>query len=316
MGRESTSPTAHAGRYAPSPTGPLHHGSLVAALASFLQARAHGAPWYMRIDDLDTSRVVAGAAAEILRTLERFGLYWDGPVMYQSRRGEAYAEALQRLCANGRLFDCACSRREVRNGAPGLEGPIYPGTCRQGVAPGRTPRSIRIKVDDAPIIITDRVQGLYRQNLATDIGDFVLRRADGIVAYQLATVVDDAAQGVTEVVRGADLLSSTPRQMFLHAELGQPLPNYSHAPLLMDSKGRKLGKSNGALALDASHRSRELVAVLAMLGQAPPLELADAAVDQVMRWAIAHWNIDAVPRRRAAMVTAAGKARDNPGIEQ
>jgi len=307
---ESSGPSGHIGRYAPSPNGPLHRGSLLAALASFLQARAHGARWHVRIDDLDTPRVVPGAAADILRTLERFGLYWDGAVMYQSQRAAAYADVLHRLRAQGDVFDCGCSRRETRTGPLGLEGPIYPGTCRHGLPAGRHPRSLRARVGAAPIIVVDRIQGRYAQNLAADVGDFVLRRADGIVAYQLATVVDDAAQGITEVVRGADLLSSTPRQMFLHRTLGQSPPAYAHLPLLLDARGCKLGKSNGALALDPAHRSRELVTVLDLLGQAPPAGLAGATVEQIITWAIAHWTIAAVPSRRAVTATDPGRGRN------
>lgn len=289
---------AHAGRYAPSPTGELHKGSLLAALASFLQAKAHGAPWYMRIDDLDTPRMVSGAASRILRTLEAFGLCWDGPVLYQSQRHSAYVEALARLRAQGRLFDCGCTRREAQTGPPGLDGPIYPGTCRAGLPAGREPRSMRVVVDDKPVVIADRIQGRYQQNLATDIGDFVVRRADGIVAYQLATVVDDAAQGVAEVVRGADLLSSTPRQLFLGRALGYAEHSYAHVPLLVDEQGQKLGKSNGSLALNARRRGDELVAALSSLGQGPLPELAVEPIERIIEWAIEHWSVAAVPAQR------------------
>lgn len=303
---------AHVGRYAPSPTGELHLGSLAAALAAFLQARAHAAAWYMRIDDLDTPRVLPGAAKRILHTLEDFGLYWDGPVLYQSQRGRAYADALRLLRARGRLFDCGCSRRRARSGPAGLEGPIYPGTCRNGIPAGREPRSIRVRVDHAPVTVVDRIQGAYSQNLATDIGDFVLRRADGLAAYQLATVVDDAAQGVAEVVRGADLLSSTPRQIFLHRMLGQRTPGYAHVPLLVDGAGCKLGKSNGAVALDSRNRGRELVTVLESLGQAPAEELADAPVEQIIDWAIANWRVDKVPARASTYVAGSNCRTDHP----
>lgn len=293
---------AHAGRYAPSPTGELHKGSLLAALASFLQAKAHGAPWYMRIDDLDTPRTVSGAASSILRTLEAFGLCWDGPVLYQSQRHSAYVEALAGLRAQGRLFDCGCTRREAQTGPPGLDGPIYPGTCRAGLPAGHEARSIRVVVDDERVTITDRIQGFYQQNLAVDIGDFVLCRADGIVAYQLATVVDDAAQGVAEVVRGADLLSSTPRQLFLGRALGYAEHSYAHVPLLVDEQGEKLGKSNGSLALDARRRGDELVAALALLGQKPTPDLAAEPVDAIVQWGIDHWRLQAVPAQRRIVV--------------
>jgi len=270
----------------------------MAALASFLQARAHGGAWRLRIDDLDTPRVKPGAARQILRTLELFGLCWDGPVLYQSTRSAAYADALRRLRSRGCLFDCGCSRRETRTGPPGLEGPIYPGTCRHGMPVGRQARSVRIRAPDAVMTVADRVQGRYRQNLARDIGDFVLRRADGFVAYQLATVVDDAAQGVREVVRGADLLSSTPRQLLLHQALAQPVPAYAHVPVLMNPAGRKLSKSHGAMALDLSQRERQLVQMLELLGQQPEVGLEEASLDRIMAWAIAHLDIAAVPARR------------------
>lgn len=292
---ETTHP--HTGRYAPSPTGPLHKGSLVAALASFLQARAHGAAWKMRIDDLDAPRVLPGAASHILRTLEQFGLHWDGPVIYQSRRGSAYAAAIKRLWARRCVFDCGCTRQEARTGPMGEEGPIYPGTCRNGIPQGRSPRSLRAMVDDAEIGFTDRIQGFCRQNLARDIGDFVVRRADGLVAYQLATVVDDAAQQVGEVVRGADLLSSTPRQMLLQMALGQNTPAYAHVPLLLDSDGRKLGKSNGALALDARNRGRELTDALTLLGQKPVPGLEGESIDRIVVWAVVNWRLPVVPRQ-------------------
>lgn len=263
----------------------------------------------MRIDDLDTPRVQPGAAARILHTLEAFGLYWDGRVMYQSLRAGAHADALRYLRAQGHVFDCGCTRRQAQSGPSGLEGPIYPGTCRDGIPDGREPRSVRVRVDDdAPVTLVDRVQGAYSQDLATDIGDFVLRRADGIVAYQLATVVDDAAQGVTEVVRGADLLSSTPRQMFLLKLWGQPVPDYMHVPVLVDEQGQKLGKSNGALALDGHERSRELVRALEILGQRPVAGLADAPVEQLIQWAIENWRVGAIPPKCEVTVSANRKA--------
>ncbi len=286
---------AYTGRYAPSPTGPLHKGSLVAALASFLQARSRGALWKMRIDDLDTPRIVPGAAPRILCTLEDFGLVWDGPVLYQSQRAPAYDEAIRQLRDRGRVFDCGCTRRQAQSGPQGLEGPIYPGTCRNGIPQGKPARSLRVIVDRAQIRFVDQVQGCYRQNLMRDIGDFVVRRADGRVAYQLATVVDDAAQGVGEVVRGADLLSSTPRQIHLQTALDLVQPVYAHVPLVVDRNDRKLGKRNGALALDAHERGRELVEALDLLGQAPAPELALEPVDNIIAWATARWRLPAVP---------------------
>ncbi len=288
---------AYTGRYAPSPTGPLHKGSLVAALASFLQALSRGALWKMRVDDLDTPRVVPGATARILRTLEDFGLTWDGPVLYQSQRAAAYDESVRQLRDRGMVFDCGCTRRQAQAGPQGLEGPIYPGTCRNGIPHGKPARSVRAVADRAQMIFVDQIQGTYRQNLSRDIGDFIVRRADGLVAYQLATVVDDAAQGIGEVVRGADLLSSTPRQMHLQTALDLAQPVYAHVPLVVDCEGRKLGKSNGALALNARERRRELVEALELLGQAPEPELALEPVANIIAWAVARWHLPAVPKR-------------------
>jgi glutamyl-Q tRNA(Asp) synthetase len=284
------------GRYAPSPSGPLHLGSLLAAVASFVHARAQGGAWRLRIDDLDTPRVVPGAATAIGATLAAFGLRWDGPVLYQSRRHPAYDAALRELQAAGFAFDCGCTRREARAGPAGLEGPIYPGTCRNGIRPGRAPRSVRLKVDTAAIAFEDIVQGGYRQDLARDIGDFVIRRGDGITAYQLATVVDDAALAVTETVRGADLLSSTPRQMLLQRRLHLPAPRYAHVPVLVDAQGRKLGKSTGAAALDPSRVTAQLWYCLTCLGQQPSDALRDTSSARLLAWAVDNWQIENVPR--------------------
>lgn len=287
------------GRYAPSPTGPLHFGSLVAALASFCQARGQGGLWRLRIDDIDRPRVVPGAAPAVLRTLARYGLRHDGPVLYQSSRDPAYARAVAYLKAAGQAFDCGCTRREAHVGAMGLEGPIYPGTCRAGLPPGRCPRSVRMAVTAGEIGFVDGVQGRYGQDLARDIGDFVIRRSDGVYAYQLATVVDDAAQGVDEVVRGADLLSSAPRQIGLQRALGLARPRYAHVPVVVNESGEKLGKSTGALALDGCRQATELTACLALLGQRPPPGLGKRSVAGVLRWALDNWSLAAVPARTA-----------------
>ncbi|TVQ74312.1 MAG: tRNA glutamyl-Q(34) synthetase GluQRS, partial [Chromatiaceae bacterium] len=202
---------AYTGRFAPSPTGPLHFGSLVAAVISWLDARTHGGTWRVRMEDLDPPREEPGAADRILRTLDAHGLHWDGPVLYQSTRLTAYADAMQQLREQGRAYDCGCTRREIAALAlQGLEGPVYPGTCREGLPAGKSPRALRVRTHDDPICFSDRAQGEVCQQLASQIGDFVIRRADGLTAYQLAVVVDDAFQGVTHVVRGIDLLASTP----------------------------------------------------------------------------------------------------------
>lgn len=299
-----------AGRYAPSPTGSLHLGSLLAAVGSYLQARAQGAAWYLRIDDLDAPRVVTGMAEEHQQTLEAFGLRWDGSVVYQSQRGSAYERTLAALLAAGQAFECGCTRREAQTGPQGIEGPIYPGTCRAGLPAGRAARSIRLRVPDVVIALDDAVQGHYGQRLATDIGDFVIRRADGITAYQLATVVDDAYQGVAEVVRGADLLSSTPRQIWLQRVLGLATPRYAHLPLLVDDRGHKLSKSEGAAALSARALDAQLWRCLSLLGQHPPDALKDRGITGLLRWATDNWDIACVPR--VASVAWPGEATNAP----
>lgn len=296
------SDSGYVGRFAPSPTGPLHFGSLVAALGSYLQARRHGGRWLVRIEDLDPPREVPGAAEAILRTLEVYGLHWDGEVVYQSRRTERYREALESLRAQGLAYPCACSRREVRlTGRPGPEGPVYPGTCRFGPAGGRPARAMRVLTHDEPIGFEDAVQGFFSQRLEREIGDFVIRRADGLYAYQLAVVVDDAAQGVTEVVRGADLLSSTPRQIHLQRLLGYASPAYVHLPVAVDARGAKLSKQTHAAPLPLDRPVVLLHRALAFLGQPAPAELLDARVEELLEWATAQWRLSAVPRRPAVV---------------
>src|SRR5580698_7179436 len=231
------------GRYAPSPTGPLHFGSLMAAVGSYLDARAQGGRWLLRMEDLDPPREIPGAADGILKSLEAFGFEWDGEVLYQSRRHAAYAEAAAQLLASGAAFPCACTRKEIADsGVHGLEGPIYPGTCRHGLPPGREARALRLTAPDQVIAFEDGLQGTVSQNLARDIGDFIIRRADGVHAYQLAVVVDDAFQGVNHVVRGAELLLSTPRQLWLQELLGLTRPSYLHLPVAVNPAGEKLSK--------------------------------------------------------------------------
>lgn len=269
------------GRFAPSPTGPLHLGSLVAAVGSWLFARSAGGEWLVRMEDLDGPRVVPGAAGEILRALERYGLTWDGEVAVQSRRTALYEEALARLRTAGHAYDCGCTRAEVARaaGAPDASDPVdaagavYAGTCRAGLPPGRAPRAVRFRAPEGTVVFEDRVRGRIQENVARAVGDFVVRRADGPFAYQLAVVVDDAAQGVTEVVRGGDLLSSTARQIALQRALGLPTPSYAHLPLVLGPDGKKLGKRDGALPLETlvDARVRETLGLaLRLLGQEPP----------------------------------------------
>ncbi|HET7435221.1 MAG TPA: tRNA glutamyl-Q(34) synthetase GluQRS [Thermoanaerobaculia bacterium] len=243
----------HIGRFAPSPTGPLHLGSLVAAVGSWLFARADGGRWLMRIEDIDTPRVIPGSADEILAALQRYGLTWDGEIVWQSRRIALYEAALAELRAKQLVFDCACSRGES----------VYPGTCRNGVPEGRVARAIRFRAPDEVIGFHDAICGWREENVAERTGDFVIRRADGLFAYQLAVVVDDAEQGVTQVVRGADLLASTPRQIALQRALGYATPEYAHLPLVLNEDGAKLSKRDGALPLPSldEARVRETLAV-------------------------------------------------------
>lgn len=244
---------AYVGRFAPSPTGPLHFGSLVAALASCCDARASGGRWLVRIEDIDEPRTVPGAEAAILATLARYGFVADGPVVRQSERSALHDEALARLAADGHLFECACSRRELEDAPPASSGErVYPGTCRDGIAPdraSRAQRSLRMRVGATAVAFRDRLQGEVRQDLAREVGDFVVRRADGVAAYQLAVVVDDENQGVTDVVRGADLLASTPRQIHVARALGFASPRYLHLPVAIDPAGHKLSKQTKAREL-------------------------------------------------------------------
>jgi len=239
------------GRFAPSPTGPLHLGSLVAAVGSWLYARRENGQWLVRMEDLDTPRVVARSADEILRTLERYGLTWDGDVVYQSQRIALYDDALAALRAKKLVYDCGCSRADLARTASAPLGrePVYPGTCRDGLPAGRAARAVRFRTSHEVIGFDDIIRGHVEEDVAAETGDFVIRRADGVYAYQLAVVVDDAAQNVTHVVRGADLLTSTARQIALQRALGFATPAYAHLPLLLNADGSKLGKRDGALSL-------------------------------------------------------------------
>lgn len=313
-GSKTREPTAgrgapYRGRFAPSPTGPLHFGSLVAAFGSYLDARVAGGEWLLRMEDLDRTREVPGAADGILGTLDAFGFEWDGPVLYQSARTDAYADAIEQLSAAGLVFPCACSRREIAaNGARGADGPIYPGTCRRGLAPGRQPRSLRLYTESGPILVRDRIRGELRQDLEHEVGDFVLRRADGIHAYQLAVVIDDAFQGINQVVRGADLLPSTPRQLFLLRVLGLPVPAYAHLPLAVDTAGRKLSKSHSAAPV---HRAAALPALLqawSFLGQEPFPE-HPASLVELWIHAISTWDTSRVPEEVARTIDSARPPR-------
>ena len=258
--------TPYIGRFAPSPTGPLHAGSLVAAVASYLDARFHQGSWLVRIEDIDEGRSVPGAAEGILALLDALGMRADGEIVWQSQRKHLYAAAAERIALH--TYPCGCNRREIADSRLGV-GPdgaaIYPGTCRHGLAEGRLMRSLRLRVPEAgmdEVSFTDRCAGTVTQHLARDSGDFVLKRADGYWAYQLAVVVDDAEQGVTDVVRGADLLDSTPRQIYLQRVLGVPTPRYLHVPVVRNANGEKLSKQTGALAVTAGDEASAVAALL------------------------------------------------------
>lgn len=292
MPADPTALSTPTGRFAPTPSGPLHFGSLIAALASFLSARARSGRWELRIDDLDRRRCREEAVPGILRTLEAFELHWDGEVTYQSRCTGRYREALDRLRRDGLIYPCACSRREVG-------GQRYPGTCRTGLPPGRHARALRVRVDSNPTRVDDALQGLLVRDLAAELGDFIVYRADGVHAYHLATVVDDAAQGVTEIVRGADLLESTLPQIHLQRCLDLPVPRYAHVPVATTAAGLKLGKQTGARALDPSRSAQTLAAALDFLGQPLPASLDGAPVRESLDWAVAHFSLEAIPRIRS-----------------
>ena len=300
--------TRYRGRFAPSPTGPLHFGSLVAAVGSYLDARAHGGEWLVRMEDVDTPRNAPGAAHGILSTLEAFGFEWDGPVLWQSRRSDAYAEALDRLRRAGLAYGCACSRKEIADSAtrPAIDGGLaYPGTCRNGLAHGRSVRSWRLRVGNEEIAFSDRVQGRQVQNIERDVGDFVLLRADGLYAYQLAVAVDDEFQGISDVVRGADLIASTPRQIWLQRCLGYATPRYAHLPVATNAAGEKLSKQTGAPALRPDQAGRELASALTFLGQPVPPDLARAGLRDLWDWALQDWSFAAISRQAAAGRVAA-----------
>lgn len=291
---------AYCGRFAPSPTGPLHFGSLVAAVASYLDARSRNGTWRVRMEDLDGPRCTPGAAEDILRTLEAHGLEWDDAVLYQSRRNAAYEAAMQRLRDSGMAYPCACTRKEIADSAVhGIDGQVYPGTCRAGVPPGRIGRAWRVRTDCAQafdagtagqVSFEDALQGRIAQHLEQDIGDFVVRRADGLFAYQLAVVVDDAFQGITHVVRGADLLASTPRQIYLQRLLGFPTPHYMHVPVALDAAGEKLSKQTRALPVGCDDPAGSLWRALVFLRQSPPDSLRDASASRLLQWAVANWR--------------------------
>ena len=296
---------AYVGRFAPSPTGPLHFGSLVAALASWLDARAAGGTWLLRMEDLDKPREQPGAADAILRQLEALGLTWDGPVLCQSAREPHYRAALERLTRAGLTYACGCTRREIADSALGIDGAhIYPGTCRAGLPAGKAARAMRVRTTAPAVRFVDRIQGVCVQDVEREVGDFILLRADGLYAYQLAVVIDDAEQGVTDVVRGADLLDSTARQLLLQRWLGVATPRYAHLPVAVNAAGEKLSKQTGAAPIERADGAAVLAAALGFLGHPPPVDLPSG---DLLAWARAHWDIARVPRSR--LLRAPGAAQ-------
>ena len=299
--------TGVVGRFAPSPSGPLHFGSVVAAVGSYLQARSRGGRWLLRIDDLDPPREQPGAATAIIETLAALGLEWDGEIVYQSRRGKAYAATLEYLEKIGASFPCGCTRAMVGRGP-------YPGTCRNGLPAGRQPRSLRVLTADRVIEFEDLWQGSQHYAMHTHCGDFVIRRADGLIAYHLAVVVDDAHAGVNEIVRGIDLLDSTPQQIHLQDLLGLPRPRYAHLPVVLGDNGRKLSKQTFARPILAYDAKPGLFHALDFLGLVPPPELARLAPREQLAWAVAHWPPQGglLESRRYRFPVTSGQAGDQP----
>ncbi|MEQ1558016.1 MAG: tRNA glutamyl-Q(34) synthetase GluQRS [Methyloglobulus sp.] len=287
---------AYVGRFAPSPTGPLHLGSLFTALASFLDARSHKGKWLLRIDDLDTPRNKEGSVDAILKTLEVFGLHWDGSVCYQNQHLDKYEDLLHQLEQNQLTYRCTCSRKSLAEMFSGdrlnSKHSVYPGNCRNKAIPARIPHAIRLKVDPCTLTFNDELQGLISHDLAQQHGDFILKRKDGIIAYQFAVVVDDYLQGINHVVRGRDLFEETPKQIYLQQLLGFPTPTYMHVPVIVDQQGYKLSKQTLATAVDTQLPNKILFDLLVLLKQNPPDELGGASINELLDWAIGNWQPD------------------------
>lgn len=285
-----TKPAAYVGRFAPTPSGYLHFGSLIAALASFLDARAVGGRWLLRMEDLDPPREMPGAQDAIVQALEAYGFEWDGQMERQSDRLDVYNAVIEQLWQDGHVYACTCSRKQLQPFAG-----RYPGLCRDARHEPMD-AAIRLRVPDEEYGFVDRVQGAFSQRLRRDVGDFVIRRRDGLIAYQLAVVLDDAWQGVTDIVRGADLLDSTPRQLYLQDLLGLPRPRYLHVPLIIQPNGHKLGKRYRSPPLRPAEATPLLLRALRALGQPTPDELNDALPNEVLAWSIPRWDAERIPR--------------------
>ncbi|NOR72142.1 MAG: tRNA glutamyl-Q(34) synthetase GluQRS [Methylomarinum sp.] len=280
--------TQYIGRFAPSPTGPLHLGSLYTALASFLDARANQGQWLLRIDDLDTCRNVAGATESIIDTLQRFNLYWDGPVHHQSNDFDSYLTVVAELEKNQLVYPCTCTRKSLA----AFNSAIYPGICLVNPKNKNTEHSLRIKSTDNEIQFNDQLQGYYTHRIAQQYGDFIVKRKDSVIAYQLAVIVDDHRQNISHVIRGCDLLDSTPKQIFLQQTLGYSTPKYCHLPIITNQQGKKLSKQTHAEAVSTTNPEKTLFLLLTLLKQNPPRQLKNASIQTLLNWAIEHWQVE------------------------
>jgi glutamyl-Q tRNA(Asp) synthetase len=288
------------GRFAPSPTGPLHFGSLVSALASFLDARQRKGKWLVRMEDIDPPREVAGASDQILKQLDSHGLSWDGPVLYQSTRLDSYRAALETLVKSGLVYHCQCNRRRIVS----LDG-IYDGQCRDLKLP-KDGQAARLRVDSSNIYFRDQITGDARQNLHKEVGDFVLQRRDELYSYQLAVVIDDEYQGITHIMRGSDLHDSTARQIYLQRCLGYGQPEYAHLPLALNTDGQKLSKQNLAASLVEGNEASNLWAALDWLQQSPPKELQQQSIDRILQWGIDNWSLNILAQNPEDMLAPEG----------
>jgi len=292
---QSTDPS-YVGRFAPSPTGPLHLGSLLAATASYLEARSRRGRWFIRIEDIDPPREQPGADEAIVRVLDHYGFEWDGPIVRQSESRTAHLEAIGTLVDRQLAYPCGCSRRDLKGAQRGALGTIYPGTCRSGCDQPET--AIRVLTHNEPVGIDDRLQGRFAQRLETESGDFIIHRRDGLIAYQLAAAVDDAHNGITDVVRGIDLLDSTPRQIYLQTLLKLPTPTYAHIPVIQHEDGSKLSKLTGADPVPVQQREETLWKTLRALQQDPPDTLREAPLAELWAWAFEHWQLEQLVGRK------------------
>ena len=304
-----TAASPYVGRFAPSPTGPLHFGSLLAAVASYLEARRHGGLWLVRIEDIDPPRAQPDADRLIIQALERYGFEWDGEIIYQSQSADAHREAIERLQLAGHLYRCGCSRRDLADVPTGSLGTIYPGTCRNGSDASEF--ALRVRTSNQAGRFDDRLQGRQVMRLESESGDYVVLRRDGLIAYQLAVVVDHFEQGVTDVVRGIDLMDSTPRQIWLQQLLGYPSPSYAHIPVAVDVDGVKLSKNTGASGIPLTGIGATLVAALATLRQRPPNALANAEPDEIWRWATSNWDLSVLEGKQALAAPSAMAQPEN-----